>query len=116
MNRKEIRQKIYQLANVTESKKFRQLFLEFASYSLKLEADLKAILDCLEAEPKAVAAVITLSTRTTSKVISLSDYTFNKKLVACQSAGDYVELMSDLNQEIVSNCKEYAQYFRSRTL
>lgn len=116
MNSREIRQRIYQLAKVTESKKFRKLFPEFASYSLKLKADIKAILDCLEAEPKAVAAVITLRTRTTNKVISLSDYTFNKKLVTCQSAEDYIKLMSDLNQEIVSDCREYAQYFRSKTL
>ena len=112
----EIRQKIYRLAKVTEAKKFRQLFPEFANYSLQLKVDLIAILGCLEAEPESVAAAISSSIITGEKVISLSNYKFNKKLTACQSAEDYVELMSALNQEIVDQCKEYAQHFRSKKL
>lgn len=115
INRNEIRSKIYQLVKVTKSKQFRKFFPEFDSYSLQLKADLKAILDCLEVEPEAVAAVIA-STITVEKVISLSNHRFNKKLTACQNAEDYVELMSDLNQEIVNECMEYAQYFRSKKL
>ncbi len=114
--RNEIRSKIYQLVNVTESKQFRKLFPEFDSYSLQLKADIKAILGCLEAEPEAVAAAIASSTITLEKVVSLSDYKFNKKLADCQNAEDYVELMSDFNQEIINECREYAQYFRSKKL
>ena len=113
-NRNEIRSKIYQLVNVTKSKQFRKLFPEFYSYSLQLKADLKAILDCLEAEPEAVAAIA--STITVKKVVSLPEYKFNKRLADCRNAEDYVELMSDLNEEIVNECREYAQYFRSKKL
>lgn len=115
-NRTEIRSKIYQLVNVTESKQFRKFFPEFDSYSLQMKVDLKAILDCLAAEPEAVAAVITSSSITVEKVVSLSDYKFNKKLGVCQGAEDHIELMSDLNQEIVNECREYAQFFRSKKL
>ena len=115
INRNAIRSKIYQLVKVTESKQFRKFFPEFDSYSLQLKADLKAILDCLEAEPVAVTAAIA-STIAAEKVVSLSDYKFNKKLGACQGAEDYIELMSDFNQEIVNECQEYAQYFRSKKL
>lgn len=116
IKRNEIRQRIYQLINVTECKKFRELFPEFANYSLQLKVDLKTILGCLETEPEAVAAVIALRAKTVRKVVSLPDYKFNKKLAACQNTESYVELMSDLNQEIVNECREYAQYFRSKKL
>ena len=115
MNRNEIRNKIYQLVNATESRKFRKLFPEFASYSLQLKADLKSILACLEVESEAVAAVA-VSTRTVNKIVSLPDYKFNKRLAACQSDGNYIELMSNLTKEIVISCREYAQYFRSKKL
>ena len=116
MNRNEIRQKIYQLVNVSEAKTFRELFPEFTSYSLQMKMDLKSILGCLEAENEAVTAVITLKYKIADKVISLATYKFNKKLIACQDAKNCVEMMSDLNQEIVNDCWEYAQYFRSKKL
>lgn len=116
IKRNEIRQRIYQLINVTKAKKFRDLFPEFANYSLQLKVDLKAILGCLESEPEAVAEVIALPQKTDRKVVSLPDYKFNKKLTACQNAESYVELMSDLNQEIVNECRDYAQYLRSKKL
>ena len=116
INRNEIRTKIYRLVRVTEFKQFRKSFSEFASYSLQLKTDLKAILGCLEAEPKVVAAMIASRGLTVQKVVSLPEYKFNKKLVACQYAEDYVELAADLTQEIVNECREYAQYFRSKKL
>lgn len=116
MSRNEIRQKIYQLVNVSEAKRFRDLFPEFASYSLQMKMDLESILGCLEAENEAVTAVITLKYTIANKVISLTNYKFNKKLIACQNAKDCVEMMSDLNQEIFNYCREYAQYFRSKKL
>ena len=115
MNRNEIRKKIYHLAKVTDSKRFRKLFPEFANYSLQTKMDLKAILDCLEVESEAVAAVI-VNTHVNCKVVSLPEYKFNKQLAACQNSEDYIDLMSDLTQEIISDCKKYAQYFRSKML
>lgn len=60
--------------------------------------------------------MIILTTRKANKVVSLPDYKFNKKLAACQSNEDYVELISDLNQELINDCRDYAQYFRSKKL
>jgi hypothetical protein len=105
----EIRKAIYQVANVTDSKKFRKLFPEFDSYSLQLKVDLAEILGCFESEPEAVAAVLNLIGRG-AEVIDLVQWRMDNNKI---TVGEALDRAIDLNQSIREGFEEVLTFAKS---
>jgi hypothetical protein len=105
----EIRKAIYQVANVSNSKKFRILFPEFDSYSLQLKVDLAEILGCFESEPEAVAAVLNLIGRG-AEVIDLVQWRMDNNKI---TVGEALDRAIDLNQSIREGFEEVLTFAKS---